>query len=59
MKYLVRLKELWSGEGDWTFVKQFMGWKINTDAGTVALTEQKLQELTQLLAMSAVERRIG
>ena len=40
-------------------MKEVLEWMIDTEAGTVALQEQKLQELNQLVAIPATERRIG
>ena len=40
-------------------MKEVLELMIGTEAGTVALQEQKLQELNQLVAIPATERRIG
>ena len=53
------MKKLKAGEGDWTCVKEVLGWKIDTEAGTVALPERKIQYLNQLLSISATQQRIG
>ena len=36
-------------EGDWTCVKEFLGWTFDTEAGTVALPERNLWELLTLM----------
>ena len=48
-----------AGKGDWTCKKEVLGWQINTEAGTVALPEQKYLKLLQLLAIPAKQRRMG
>ena len=45
----VSVKKLLAGEGGWGCIKEVLGWTINTEAGTVALPERKLQELRDLL----------
>ena len=40
-------------------MEEVLGSMINTEAGTVALPEWKLQELNQLLAIPATQRCIG
>ena len=35
-----------------------LGWRIDTEAGTVSLPEQKHPELLQLLAIPATQRRM-
>ena len=44
-KDLVSVKKIQVGEGGWTCAKDVLGWIIDTEAGTVALPERKLQEL--------------
>ena len=51
-------KHFWTGEGDWTYAKEVLGWKIDTEDGMVALSKQKTQEITQLLAIPAMQRHI-
>ena len=53
------VKKLLAGEGDWECVKEILGWTINTEAGTVALPERKLQELQDLLDIPISQRRMG
>ena len=36
----VRENNLWSGEGNWTCVKEVLGWMIDIEAGTVSLPEK-------------------
>ena len=55
-KYSLSVKNMMSGEGDWTCKKEVFGWQINTEADTVALPEQKHLELLQLLAIPATQR---
>ena len=54
----VSVKKLMAGEGDWTCKKEVLGWLINTEAGTVALPEQKHLEFLQLLTILATQRRM-
>ena len=42
-KDLELVKKLLAGEGYWECVKEVLGWIIETEAGTVALPECKLQ----------------
>ena len=36
-KESVSIKELLAGEGDWTYVKEVLGWTVDTEVGKVAL----------------------
>ena len=45
----VSVKKFLAREGDRECVKEFLRWIIDTEAGTVALPERKLQELQDLL----------
>ena len=47
------------GEGDWTCVKEVLGWTLNTEAGMVTLPEQKIQELLTLVDISVTQLRMG
>ena len=58
-KDLVLVKKLLAGEGDWEFVKKVPGWIIDTEAGTVALPERKLQELQDLLDIPTSQQQLG
>ena len=53
------IKNILSGEGDWIFVKEVLGWTLDTEAGMVILLEQKLRELLTLVDMLATQRRTG
>ena len=39
------IKKFLAREGNWTFIKEVLGWTIYTEAGKVTLLERKLQEL--------------
>ena len=41
-KYPLSVKELLVGEGDWTCAKEVLGRNLDTEAGTVALSEKKI-----------------
>ena len=45
-------------EGKWNCAKEVLGWNIGTEDGTISLSEQKLQDLTQLLDIPDTQRRI-
>ena len=53
------MKNIWEVDGDWTCVKEVQGWTINTESVIVALPKQKLPKLIQLLAIPAMQFRIG
>ena len=42
LKDSVSVKKLMAGEGDWTCVKEVLGYTLDTEAGTVTLLEQKI-----------------
>ena len=46
-------------EGDWECVKEVLKRIIDTEAGTIALPERKLQELWDLLDIPTSQRRMG
>ena len=52
-------KKLMAGEGNWTCKKEVLGWLTNTEAGTVALHEQKHLELLKLLSILVSQHRMG
>ena len=58
-KYLVGIKKLLTEEGDWTCIKEVLGWNIETEGGSVALLERKLQEILTLVDILATQRRMG
>ena len=52
------VKNLMEREGDWTCIKEVLGWTIDTEAGTVALLERKLWELL-VFVVPVTQRRMG
>ena len=50
------VKNLLEGDGDWTYVKEVLGWTLDTEAGTVTLLERKLQELLTLVDILETQR---
>ena len=59
LKDSVSVKKLVAGEGDWTCVKEVLGWILDTEAGTVTLPERKLEELLTLVVIPPTQRRMG
>ena len=59
LKDSVSMKKLVAGEGEWTFVKKFLGWILDTRAGTVTLPDRKLEEPLILVDIPATQRRMG
>ena len=59
IKDSVIMKKLVAGEEDWTFIKEVLGWILDTDAGTVTLLERKLEELLTLVDIPATQCRMG
>ena len=55
----MRAKKLKVGEGDWTCMKEFLGWKVNTESSTVYLPKRKLEKLTQMSAILSTQCHIG
>ena len=55
---MVSVKKLVAGEGDWTCVKEVLGWILDTEAGTVILPERKLEELLTLVDIPPIQRRM-
>ena len=53
------VKNILVGEGNWTYVKEVLGWMVDMEAGAIALPEQKLWKLLALLAILATQYRIG
>ena len=56
---MVSMKNISAGNGDWTCVKDFLGWILDTEAGTVTLPERKLEEILTLVDIPATQRRMG
>ena len=53
------VKNLLAGEGDWERIKEDLGWIVDTESGTVALPERKLQELCNRLDIPTAQLRMG
>ena len=51
-------KKLLAGEGDWTCVKEVLGWILDTESGIATLPEKKLEELLTLVDIPATQRRM-
>ena len=58
-KYLVSVKKLLLGEGDWTCVKEVLGRTIDKEAGTVALPERNMRELLTLVDIMPTQCSMG
>ena len=59
LKDLASVKKLVAGEGDWTCVKEVLGWIINTESRTVTLPERKLEEFLTMVDIPATQHRMG
>ena len=59
VKDSVLVKNILDGEVDWECVKEVLGWVVDTDAGTIALPENNIQELRNLLEILTTQRRMG
>ena len=53
------VKKLVAGEGEWTCVKEVLGFLLKTEAGTVTLPERKLKELLTLVDIPPTQHRMG
>ena len=53
------VKNLVAGEGDFTCVKEILGWILDTESGTVTFPERKLEELLTLVNIPVTQRRMG
>ena len=56
IKDLLSVKNLLEGEGDWTCIKEVLGWTVDMKAVTGTLLERNLQEHFILLALPATQR---
>ena len=56
IKDLLSVKNLLVGEGDWTCIKEVLGWTVDMKAVTGTLLERNLQEHFILLALPATQR---
>ena len=52
------VKNFRAGEGDWTCVKEILGWILDTEAWKVNLPERKLEELLNLVDIPDTQRRM-
>ena len=59
LKDSVSLKKALMGDGDWSHIKEIIGWVINTKMGTFSLSPNILADLQALLAISATQRRLS
>ena len=53
------VKNVVAGEGLWACVKEVLGWILDTEAGTVTLTERNLEEVLILVDLPATLSRMG
>ena len=58
-KELVFVKKVLARDRYRAFVKEVLGWIVDTETGTVALPERKLQSLCYLLAIPTTQQRMG
>ena len=58
-KRLGKREKAQSGEGGWTCAKKFLEWILDMQAGTVTLTERKLEEILTLVDIPATQRKMG
>ena len=58
LKELLSVKKLVAGEGGWTCGKEVLGWILDTEAGTVTLSERNLKELLTLVDIPATQLRM-
>ena len=54
-KDLVSMKKLLVGKENWTCIKEVLGWTLDTEAGTVTLTEHNPWELLTLVDIPATQ----
>ena len=54
----VRVKKLLAGEGDCNCVKEFLGWTVDMETGTLSLMERKLWGLLTFLGIPETHFRI-
>ena len=55
----MRLKKIQAGQGNCNCVKEVLGWVIDTEAGTIALSKRNIRELIQLVVIIATQTRIN
>ena len=53
------MKNLRAGEVDWTCVKEFLGWILYKEAGTVTLPERNFEELLTLVDIPVTQHKIS
>ena len=58
-KYLVSVKKILAGEGEWNCAKEVLRWILDTEAGIVTLPECKLHKLRVLMSILITQRRMG
>ena len=56
---MVSVKKLVAGEGDWTCVKEVLGWILDIEAGSVTLPDKNLEEFLTLADIPVTHRRMG
>ena len=59
LKDSVSVKNLVAGEGDYTCVKEVLGWILDTEAGTITLPERNIEDFLTLVEIPATQRRMG
>jgi hypothetical protein len=59
LKDSVSLKKALAGDGDWDTEKEILGWTIDTNSGTLRLSEKCLKDLRNLLNIPPSQRRIS
>ena len=59
LKDSVSIKKALQGGGSWSWMKEILGWDIDTVAGTICLPPRRLAELKELLPIPPSQRRLA
>ena len=55
----VRVKKPLAVQGNWTYIKEFLGWAIDTEAGIISLLKHNIQKLLTHVDTLTTQHRMG
>ena len=59
LKDSISLKKARAGDGNWQTSKEILGWIIDSNTGTISLSEKRIQDLDMLLRIPASQHRMS
>ena len=59
LKDSVSIKKALAGDGNWSLIKEILGWVLNTTSGTLHLSDKRRRDLKKLLTIPHTQLRLS